>query len=864
MAARRDPLAEYNKRRDFSETREPKGKVGRSRSDHRRFLVQKHDATRLHYDFRLESDGVLKSWAVTRGPSLNPEDKRLAVRTEDHPLAYGDFEGTIPEEQYGGGTVMLWDTGWWEPDNDPDEGLREGKLTFHLHGKRMHGGWALVRMRPRAGEKRENWLLIKEGDDVASEEGETLIEDHQTSVVTGRTMDEISAGKGERNKHVWASNRSTSENLKAGAVDPPSKKRRKGTPPAFQKPQLATLVSEPPEGDAWLNEVKFDGYRLLVAIGGGRAICHTRTGLDWTEKFQRISEVLAGLDCTSALVDGEAIAVSREGSSFSALQKALKTGGATRFYAFDLLHLDGRDLRRRPLIERKAALKTLLESTPRSSIVQYSEHVRGNGPKVFSAICKSGQEGIVAKQADAPYGNRRTRNWLKIKCTKRQEFVIGGYSPSTKKGRAFASLLVGTYEKGELVYRGRVGTGFDEERMQALSAAFAKRRRATGAFASVPRKIARDAVWVRPDMVAEIDFTEFTDEGHIRHGAFEGLRDDKEAKAVTLETPKPAAKSQAASHEKSAKAASTKDRSSAPDETVIGMRITHPDRILFEGQGISKLDLSRYYAVVADRMLPYAAEHLLSLVRCPQGGKGQCFYQRHASDGFPDEIREVPVEESSGETENYMYVRDAKGLVAAVQMGTLEFHIWGSRFDKLETPDRLVFDLDPDPSVDFDTVKAAAVALRDALNEIRLKSMPMVTGGKGVHVIVPLTARAAWPEAKAFAKTFAQGFAERDPDKFIATMSKAKRKGRIFIDWLRNERAATAIAPYSTRARAGGPVATPVSWDELSGLDAANSFRIADILERIESGDDPWKDLAGIRQSLTKKILDKFGVKEAD
>ncbi|MBV7519215.1 non-homologous end-joining DNA ligase [Ensifer sp. ENS12] len=581
MAARRDPLAEYNKRRDFKETREPRGSRSHSRWKRKRFLVQKHDATRLHYDFRLEWDGVLKSWAVTRGPSLNPQDKRLAVRTEDHPLAYGDFEGTIPEKQYGGGTVMLWDTGWWEPENDPDEGLREGKLTFHLHGERLQGGWALVRMRPRPGEKRENWLLIKESDDIATEDGEILLEDHQTSVTTGRTMDEIAAGEGERKKHVWASNRSTSENLRAGAVDPPSTKQSKS-------PTLSTRT---------------------------------------------ISE---------------------------------------------------------------------------------------------------------------------------------------------------------------------------------------------------------------------------------------GQRKRKEASAVTPETPKPATKSRGKSQVKAAKASSTKDSSSAAEETVLGVRITHPERILFEGQSISKLDLARYYAVVADRMLPYAAEHLLSLVRAPQGVKGPRFYQKHASEGFPDEIKEVPVTESSGETENYMYVRDAKGVVAAVQMGTLEFHIWGSRFDKLETPDRLIFDLDPDEGLDFAVVKTAAVALHDALDEIGLKSIPMVTGGKGVHVIVPLVARATWPEAKGFAKTFAQGFAEREPDNFVATMSKEKRKGRIFIDWLRNERGATAIAPYSTRARSGGPVATPISWDELSALEAANGFRIPDILERIESGIDPWRDLAKVRQSLTRKILDKLGVEDVD
>ncbi|WP_457587257.1 DNA ligase D [Ensifer canadensis] len=871
MAVRQNPLSEYNRRRDFSKTGEPVGKTAPARKGQKRFLVQKHDATRLHYDFRLEWGGVLKSWAVTRGPSLNPEDKRLAVRTEDHPMAYGDFEGTIPEKQYGGGTVMLWDTGWWEPENNPEEGLREGKLKFHLHGERMQGGWTLVRMRPRPGEKRENWLLIKETDDIASDDGESLIDDHTASVFTGRTMTEIAVAKAESKKHVWQSEKSAAANVKAGAIaeEPPRPRARKrpGKPPAFQKPQLATLVSQAPDGDEWLNEVKFDGYRLLVAVGGGEARCYTRTGLDWTEKFHAISNTLGELDCNSALLDGEAVAVASGGSPFSALQKALKRGGDTRFYAFDLLELDGRDLRKKPLIERKHELKALLDSIGPTGTVQYSEHVCGNGAKVFAAMCKSGQEGIIAKQADAPYQNRRTRSWLKIKCTKRQEFVIGGYSPSSKKGRAFASLLVGTFEDGKLVYQGRVGTGFDEARMEELSDAFAKRRRKTPPFAAVPDTIARDAIWLTPDLVAEVDFAEFTDDGHIRHGAFEGLRRDKEAKTVTLERPKAAKEDKArAEHTPdSAKRASGKAQraqgttsraaNSDADDTVLGIRITHPERELFQGERVTKLDLARYYAVVAEKMLPFAGDHLLSLMRCPQGTRGQCFYQKHASEGFPGEILETPVRESSGDTENYMYVRDAKGLVAAVQMGTLEFHIWGSPVDKLETPDRLVFDLDPDPSVDFAAVKDAALSLRNALDDIGLQSVPMVTGGKGVHVIVPLSPRAPWEDAKRFAKAFAQGCADRDPDNFIATMSKEKRKGRIFIDWLRNERGATAIAPYSTRARAGGPVATPVSWGELSDLDAANTFHIADILERIESGAEPWAELGSTKQSLTRKIL---------
>ncbi|WP_018235530.1 DNA ligase D [Ensifer sp. BR816] len=858
MAARSQPLSEYNRRRDFTKTREPKGAVVHTRPGDKRFLVQKHDATRLHYDFRLEWEGVLKSWAVTRGPSLNPEDKRLAIRTEDHPLAYGDFEGTIPEGEYGGGTVMLWDTGWWEPEDDPAKGLKKGKLAFRLHGSRMKGGWALVRMRPRDGEKRESWLLVKQDDDSASEDGESLIKQHVVSVRTGRTMDEIAEGQGEKRARVWHSNKSTAANLKAGAVaqeggsSKRSARKSSGKPPAFRPPQLATLVTKAPTGDDWLNEAKFDGYRLMAAVGGGTARCYTRNGLDWTEKFPAIAAALSELDCGSALIDGEVVALADEGSSFSALQKALRTGASTRFYAFDLIELDGKDLSRKPLLERKEKLKALLGSLGTTATVQFSEHIRGNGEHVLAAMCKAGQEGIIAKEAKAPYRSGRTRSWLKVKCTKRQEFVIGGYTPSTKKGRAFASLLLGTFEGGKLIYRGGVGTGFGEKVMETLAAAFVKRKRQTPPFDQVPRERSRDAVWLKPDLVAEVDFAEFTADGHIRHGSFEGLRDDKEAKAVKLETPKP---TEATSKTGRSKASST-SRAGHGGDDVVGVRISHPDRILFQGQGITKIDLARYYAVVAERMLPLVAGHPLSLVRCPQGGQRHCFYQKHASDGFPDDIREVPIEESSGGTENYMYVRDPKGLVAAVQMGTLEFHIWGATIDRLETPDRLVFDFDPDPSVDFKTVKSAAIALRDELADIGLQSFALVTGGKGVHVVVPLVRRAAWDDAKSFAKAVAQNIADRDPDHFVATMSKAKRKGRIFIDWLRNERGATAIAPYSSRAREGGPIATPVGWDELERLDAANTFRIGDILERIEAGTDPWREIGKVKQSLTKKMLD--------
>ncbi|MEJ8574334.1 DNA ligase D [Microbaculum marinum] len=844
MSDRAGTLEEYNARRDFGRTREPKGKRARRRKSGLRFLVQRHDARREHYDFRLEWDGVLKSWAVTKGPSLDPADKRLAVRTEDHPMAYGDFEGTIPKGEYGAGTVMLWDTGTWEPIDDPATGLDAGKMHFRLDGERMKGEWILIRMKPRGNEKRENWLLMKADDEDAST-GRALIERFTKSVTTGRTLRQI-AGSG--NEWTGADDGAVKPAGKAAASPRNGKSARSRKParlPGFEKPQLARLVSDVPAGEDWLHEMKFDGYRCLVAVAGGKARCYTRSGLDWTDRFQPVADACARLDCDAALIDGEVVAADTSGASqFSSLQQALKDGGSLRYYAFDLLSLDGADLRGKPLLDRKEALKTLLESVAADKTVQYSEHVRGNGDKVFQSVCKAGREGIIAKKADAPYAGRRAGTWLKIKCTRRQEFVIGGYSPSDKKGRQFASLLLGTYEGSELRYRGRVGTGFSEATMDDISARLAALERKTSPFAEVPREFARDAVWVTPKLVAEVDFTEFTSDGHVRHGSFLGLRDDKKAKAVTLEKPK---------SDKSAKSGSA--GSEADPDKVLGVHISSADRVVYPQQGVTKIDLARYYEAVSERMLPLVENRLLSLVRCPQGRNRSCFYQKHASEGFPDAIRQMDVRESSGGTDSYMYVTDGAGIVSAVQMGTLEFHIWWSRVDALEKPDRLVFDLDPDEGLSFSDVRTAAFDLRDRLSDLGLKSVPLVTGGKGVHVVVPLTRRASGEEAKGFAEAFARSFAADEPERFTATMSKAKRKGRIFIDWLRNERGSTAIAPYSTRSREGAPVATPIDWDELTSLKAANVFRVADVIERVQ-GPDPWAEAAGWRQSISKKVLE--------
>lgn len=855
-----DLLGTYRKKRDFSKTREPAGSANpRSGDGALFFCVQKHAATRLHYDFRIEWDGVLKSWAVTKGPSLDPADKRLAVRTEDHPMDYGTFEGTIPKGQYGGGTVMLWDQGSWQPLEDPEKGFEKGSLKMRLSGERMRGNWALVRMKPRGKETRENWLLIKEKDEAVDRRRNLLSAD--TSIKTGRTMAAIAKGD-----ESWAETRRPGE--------PATKSSRTGTKqaveatteakssatlplPRFHAPQLATLVDAAPEGGDWLHEMKYDGYRVIIAVGKGQVRCWTRNEKDWTAKFGPVAEAAQQLDCGNALIDGEIVAFDAKGKTdFSTLQRHLSEGGPLACFCFDLLRLDGKDLTKRPLTERKAALKALLDGAD-SDILLYSEHVTGNGPAVFQKICHAGHEGIIAKRADAPYRSERSKSWLKVKCTRRQEFVVGGWSPSDKKGRAFSSILVGVMEDGRLRYRGRVGSGFDQQTLEDLADRFDALSRQTSPFDTLPKDVERGARFVTPTLVAEIDFAEFTADGHIRHGVFKGLREDKEAETVTDERP---ARTRTAATK--ASVAATDDDPGTPARrgaakapvTVAGVRLSNPDRVVFDGQGLTKLDLAHYYAAVAERMLAHAGNRPVSLVRCPQGRNKHCFFQKHDTGGFPDAVKTVAIAEKDGGTADYLTLPDAAALVGAVQMGTLEFHIWGARNDRLEKPDRLVFDLDPDEGLGFADVKAAAFDLRDRLADLGLQSFAMVTGGKGVHVVVPLERRQGWPEVKAFARDFAARQASAEPERFVATMSKAKRKGRIFIDWLRNERGATAIAPYSTRSRAGAPVATPVGWDELESLNAANSFDIDAVLQRLQDA-DPWSDYGSVRQSITKAML---------
>ncbi|MBA4089126.1 DNA ligase D [Sphingomonas sp. VDB2] len=813
----RNPLDAYNAKRDFARTREPKGEMASTGGNS--FVVQKHDATRLHWDFRLEIDGVLKSWAVTKGPSIDPSDKRLAVRTEDHPLSYGDFEGLIPEGEYGGGTVMLWDRGTWQPiAGKSAKDLEKGHLHFTLDGERMKGEWLLVRMKGRPKEKRENWLLRKI-DDAEAGEGDQLVERALTSVLTGRSMAEIAADKagaqslaGVKGK-AFAGKMQAARDHNAKVVTKPRKTAAK--PPAFARPQLATLVDDVPAGNDWLHEIKFDGYRALAAVAGEQVRIFTRNGLDWTAKFQPLVKAIAALDLPPALIDGEIVAFGPDGNpSFSALQSVLKRGhGAQRddtpfhFFAFDLLALEGQDMKALPQIERKERLEALLKAA--KPPVQVADHVIGAGEALYRSLCDAGQEGIISKRIDAPYRGDRTRNWVKVKCTRRQEFVIIGRSASTARGRPFASLLLAQHEGKALVYKGKVGTGFDADLMATLDKAMTPLE-TDKAPVDVPRTEARGATWLKPRLVAEIAFAEFTADGRVRHASFLGLRTDKPAKAVTPEKPAAAPKA-------------------AP-----AVRITNPDRVIFPESDQTKGELADYYVTVAPLMLPFAAHRPISLVRCPQGRAKKCFFQKHDSGAFGQAVRQVPIRDKDGGSEDYIYVEDAEGLLACVQMGTIEFHGWASRTDAVERPDRMIFDLDPDEGMDFDRVKGAAQDIRARLSDIGLVSFAMLSGGKGVHVVVPLTPGHDWETHKDFASRFAQALSAAEPDRFVATMSKARRKDKIFIDWLRNQRGSTAVLPYSARARAGAPVAIPIDWDELDGMKDAHPFSIGDAARLVE------------------------------
>ena len=867
-------LEEYRRKRDFRKTPEPAGvaapheKTGAGLS----FVIQKHAARRLHYDFRLELDGVLKSWAVPKGPSLDPGEKRLAVHVEDHPLDYGEFEGVIPEGEYGGGTVLLWDRGTWIPlDPDPEAAYRKGSLKFILNGQKLHGKWALVRMGGKAAnERRENWLLIKERDDAAlPQSGDSVVTDNPLSVTTGRSLDTIASDR----DWVWHSNREDNEKPPIRSV--PLERlpgARKGPMPESIKPQLAALSDKAPEGDEWLHEIKYDGYRLLARIKDGTVRLITRGGLDWTAKFSELAHSLGELPLDSALIDGELVHLEPEGTtSFSGLQDAISSGktGALNFFAFDLLYRDGWNLTDAALEDRKTALAEII-SPQAQGILRYSDHQIDRGPAFLRQARSFKLEGIVSKRRTDPYRPGRTRSWLKVKCRNREEFVIIGFTDPDGSREGFGALLVGYYDpQGKLRYAGRVGTGFNAAQLIEL------RKRLESLVwadppAPLPKGVSRKGVhWIEPQLVAEVEFADWTADAILRQASFQGLREDKDARDVVYDPKTRAAVEPAAKPKKAParpkEAASKKEEPLEPQRARDGsvlfecVRLTHPDRILYPGTTFTKLDVARYYAAVKDWALPHLTHRLLTLVRSPAVGQ-KTFYQKHIGDEAPAALKRFELKDGA-EPEIYPYVEDLPGLIALVQMGVLEIHPWGSRIEKLETPDRVTMDLDPDEGLRWERVTEAAVDVREALAGIGLKSFAKTTGGKGLHVVIPLTPKLGWDEVKAFAKWVADSLVAQRPQDFTANMAKRARRGRIYIDYLRNGRGATAVGAYSPRARPGAPVSTPVSWEEVEQGVRPDEFTVETVPQRLAAlPSDPWAEIGKTRQSISAAVRRQVGI----
>ncbi|HVW30280.1 MAG TPA: DNA ligase D [Polyangiaceae bacterium] len=836
-------LERYRKKRNFSKTDEPRGQ--RTKGAGNSFVVQKHAARALHYDFRLELDGVLLSWAVPKGPSLDPKVKRLAMQVEDHPVEYGGFEGEIPRGEYGAGKVIVWDRGTWTPEEEPHEALRKGRLTFRLDGEKLRGGFHLVRTsKPTA--KRASWLLFKATDEEARKgDAADIVNARPESVLSGRGVDGARSAPRIATKKTAA--RSAAKSTRARAP-------RRGKLPDFVQPELATLVDAAPAGAGYLHEIKLDGYRILARIEGGEVRLLSRRGNDWSARLPSIVRALEALPLDDSILDGEVVAFDESGvSDFQRLQNSMEAGkdGACFYVVFDALFLDGEDLRALPLIERKQALADRL---PKKALgkgpLRLGEHVVGDGDEFFSEACKLGLEGIVSKRVDAPYVSRRDRSWLKVKCTAVQEFVIGGFTdPEGSRGH-FGALLLGVREKDGLRYVGKVGTGFSAQSLAEIGKRLGPLEQRKPPFVNPPRGYdAKGVHWIAPELVAQIRFAERTAEGILRHASFQGLRDDKPARDVHDERPEPA------NPGRSRRRASNDGTRAVPRDPPLlsKLALSNPDRVLYAEQGVKKRDLAAYYARVADFMLPHVAERPLTLVRCPEGIGKQCFFQKHPSRGMPDAIDTFPIAEKKG-TKDYLVVHDALGLVSLVQLGALEIHTWGSKIAAVEQPDQLVFDLDPDPDLPPERLIEAAADVRSALESLGLTGFLKTTGGKGLHVVAPIEPELDWDSVKRFCKALVEQIAQKKPSRYLTTMTKAKRKGKIFLDYLRNSRGATAICAYSTRARPGAPVSVPLAWDELARA-PGDGFDIVQVPERLRTqAADPWRGFDDARGSL-KKIL---------
>lgn len=864
-----DALKRYREMRDFDKTAEPSGRAGGAASKRPRFVIQKHAATRLHYDLRLEHEGVFLSWAVTRGPSLDPADKRLAVEVEPHPLDYGDFEGTIPKGQYGGGTVMLWDRGWWEPDpaRTVEAGLKKGHLSFRLDGERLKGGWSLVLIRNDRGRgKRRNWLLIKHPDESAVPgDDDGLLEANAVSVASGRTMEAIAEGRGKapspfmsrkrgRADAVWRSDRdpeATAEAAaaKSGAPPAPARARpRRGSRaamPRFVPPQLAKLVDRPPTGATWVHEIKFDGYRMQARVEAGAARLLSRKGLDWTHRFPEIAADAETLP--DGIYDGEICALDAESRpDFAGLQAALSNGRTANlvFFLFDAPHLVGEDLAPLPLTERKARLAPVLEAAGKPRL-RYVEHFATAGKAVLESACRMELEGVISKRAQAPYRSGRGDAWVKSKCRGGQEVVVAGY---TTTNGAFRSLIAAVRRDGQLVYVGRVGTGFGRPVVERILPQLKALETTSPTLEGKLPRGQGEVHWVKPELVAEIAFAGWTGDGHIRQASFKGLREDKAAAEVVRETPSP-------------------DLSPAGAERasnlVLGQTLSNPDKSIWpatDGEAaVTKLELARYYAVAARWILPHLRGRPCSLIRTPDGVEGkQRFFQRHAGAGASALFTLVEVR---GDKKPYIQLDTAEALVAAAQSGATELHPWNNLPDEPEIPGRLVFDLDPDPSVGFDAVVAAAREVRDRLQAVGLEPFLKTTGGKGLHVVTPLKQarkRVEWPEAKAFARGLCAWMVADSPDRYTLNLAKKARGGKIFLDYLRNDRLSTAVAVLSPRARPGATVSMPLTWGQARRDLDPKRFTIRTALPLMAKG-DPWagyeaaaRPIAGAIRKLAK------------